>query len=42
MYKEREVEKLTGSKIPGSGAAKNLDENCGASPMFSNTFSTST
>ena len=39
---QREVEKLTSYKIPGSRAAKNVKENCGAPPMFSNTSSTST
>ena len=33
---------MTSYKIPGSGAAKNVEENYGAPPMFSNTSSTST
>ena len=39
---QREVEKLTSYKIPGSGAAKNVKENYGTPPTFSNTSSTST
>ena len=39
---QREVEKLTSYKILGSGAAKNIEENYVAPPMFSNTSSTST
>ena len=39
---QMELEKLTRHKIPGSGAARKVEENYGAPPMFSNTSSTST
>ena len=39
---QKEVEKLTSYKIPGSGAAKNVEEIYGAPHMFSNRSSTST
>ena len=39
---QREVEKLSSYQIPGSGAAKTVEENYGAPPRFSNTSSTST
>ena len=40
-YIQRKVEKLTSYNIPESGAAKNVEENYGAPPMFSNTSSIS-
>ena len=39
---QRLIEKLTSYKIPGLGAAKNVEENYGAPPMFSNISSIST
>ena len=39
---QTEVEQVTSYKIPGSGAAQNVEENYGDPPIFSNTSSTST